>query len=78
MAKKKEQEKKKKVEKKKRKYTIWQAILYTILLFGFLGVLAVALVGTAFFIYIAKTAPPFNPEALYSTEPSQCMMLMVD
>ena len=71
MAKKKEQEKKKKVEKKKRKYTIWQAILYTILLFGFLGVLAVALVGTAFFIYIAKTAPPFNPEALYSTEPSQ-------
>ena len=53
-------------KKKKKKHSIFQIILVMIFSFGILALLMVS----AFFIYIAKTAPDFDPNLLYSKESS--------
>lgn len=60
---------KKKTEQKKKK-TRGQAILYSLLLLFCIGVIAVCIAGTAFFVYIASSAPPFESKKLYTVEPS--------
>lgn len=55
-----------KKKKGKKKYSVWQVILTIIFSFGTLVLLMIA----AFFIYIAKTAPDFDPSLLYSKEAS--------
>lgn len=57
-------------EKKKKKYTGLKAVLYTILLFMFFGIIAVCTIATAFFAYIAINAPVFKESILYKSEPS--------
>jgi penicillin-binding protein 1A len=56
--------------KKKKKHTGAKAVLYTILLFMFLGIIAVCAIATAFFAYIAINAPVFDENTLYTSEPS--------
>ena len=55
-----------KKKKGKKKYSVWQVILTIIFSFGTLVLLMIV----AFFIYIAKTAPDFDPSLLYSKEAS--------
>ncbi len=57
-------------EKNKKPHKIFKGILYTIFLFMFLGILAVAGAATAFFIMIAVEAPEFQEAKLYKSEPS--------
>lgn len=57
-------------KKKKKPHKIFKGILYTIFLFMFLGILAVAGAATAFFIMIAVEAPEFQEAKLYKSEPS--------
>lgn len=56
----------KKKKKGKKKYSIIQIILTIIFSFGTIVLLMIA----AFFIYISKTAPDFDPSLLYSKEAS--------
>ncbi len=57
-------------KKRKGKYSIWQKIFYTLLLLFFIGTIAGCIFGTIFFFYIANTAPPFDPDKMYRSEPS--------
>ncbi len=54
----------------KKKYSKWQIALYVFLLIIFVGIIASCILVTSFFIYIASTAPKFNTQKLYTSEPS--------
>ncbi len=62
---------KKKTKKKKRTgLKILQGIFYTLLLLGFIGVMAACAAGVAFFLYIKSQVPEFKEDAMYTREPS--------
>ncbi len=67
-------EKVKVVDKKKKKgkksHKILAGIFYSLLLIGFLGVIAVCVAGTCFYLYIVSIAPEFKEDVLYRQEPS--------
>ena len=56
--------------KPKKKHKILKGILYSILLIIFLGIIAICIGVTGFFVYIASHAPTFDEERLYTSEPS--------
>ena len=58
------------ITKKKTKHPILKGIFYTIVLFMYLCILAVAGLATAFFVMIAVEAPEFQEAKLYKSEPS--------
>lgn len=63
--------KKKKEKKEKKKKKLGWKIFQWFLLFCCFCFIAVVIAVLAFFAYIVKTAPKFEPEALYSTEPTK-------